>query len=180
MVILGQGKSFQAYENRSFVIPPSREWRSGYGWAVDWPPGGHQVHFITYRQPVRLLNLPRMSTTMRCLRQTTPLRICPYDTAMASTLVDVATSAKLDLLHVHTMPSARSHCLHGSGRSSVRRYLHPCGDHPARYRHYPGGEEPEFCSRWQFFINQSDGVTAVSNSLKQETLNTFQIDQRSR
>lgn len=139
---------------------------------------GHQVHFITYRQPVRLLNFTENVYYHEVPTADYPLfEYAPYDTAMASTLVDVASSARLDLLHVHyAIP-------HAAIAYMAREILRSQGIYIPVVTTLHGtditlvGKNRSFAPVVQFSINQSDGVTAVSNSLKQDTLDTFQIDQ---
>ena len=76
---------------------------------------GHQVHFITYRQPVRLTSFHENIFYHEVGNIDYPLfEFAPYDTALASKLVDVISHEKIDLLHVHyaicllyTSPSPR-------------------------------------------------------------------------
>lgn len=138
---------------------------------------GHQIHFITYRQPVRLINFAENVYYHEVPTSEYPLfEYAPYDTAMASTLVDVATSARLDLLHVHyAIP-------HAAIAYMAREILRAKGIYIPVITTLHGtditlvGKNRSFAPVVEFSINQSDGVTAVSESLKQETLETFQIN----
>lgn len=138
---------------------------------------GHQIHFITYRQPVRLINFAENVYYHEVPTSDYPLfEYAPYDTAMASTLVDVATSAKLDLLHVHyAIP-------HAAIAFMAREILRSQGIYIPVVTTLHGtditlvGKNRSFAPVVEFSINQSDGVTAVSESLKQETLATFHIN----
>ena len=138
---------------------------------------GHQIHFITYRQPVRLVNFTEEVYYHEVPKSDYPLfEYAPYDTAMASTLVDVATSSKLDLLHVHyAIP-------HAAIAFMAREILRSQGVYIPIITTLHGtditlvGKNRSFAPVVEFSINQSDGVTAVSNSLKQETLEAFHIE----
>ncbi len=138
---------------------------------------GHQIHFITYRQPARLINFAENVYYHEVPTSDYPLfEYAPYDTAMASTLVDVATSAKLDLLHVHyAIP-------HAAIAYMAREILRSQGIYIPVVTTLHGtditlvGKNRSFAPVVEFSINQSDGVTAVSESLRQETLSTFHIN----
>ena len=138
---------------------------------------GHKVHFITYRQPTRLNAYQQNVYYHEVGVKDYPLfEYAPYDTALASKLVDVVKHEKLDILHVHyAIPHAavaymakqilKSQnieipvvtTLHGTDITLV-------GNHPA------------FAPVVEFSINNSDGVTAVSHSLKEDTLNSFKVN----
>ncbi len=138
---------------------------------------GHQIHFITYRQPVRLINFAENVYYHEVPTSDYPLfEYAPYDTAMASTLVDVATTAKLDLLHVHyAIP-------HAAIAFMAREILRAQGIYIPVVTTLHGtditlvGKNRSFAPVVEFSINQSDGVTAVSESLKRETLEAFHIN----
>jgi L-malate glycosyltransferase len=138
---------------------------------------GHQVHFITYKRPVRLTTFHANVFFHEVTSLEYPLfEYAPYETALASKLVDVVKFENLDILHVHyAIPHAavaymtkqilKSHgivipvitTLHGTDITLV-------------------GADKSFAPVVEFSINQSDGVTAVSDQLKQETLQTFTIN----
>lgn len=137
---------------------------------------GHEVHFITYRQPVRLLSFAENIYYHEVPRADYPLfEYTPYDSAMASTLVDVAQSAGLDLFHVHyAIP-------HAAIGYMAREILHSLGRYVPVVTTLHGtditlvGKNRAFAPVVTFAINQSDAVTAVSRSLQEETLRTFDI-----
>lgn len=137
---------------------------------------GHQVHFITYRQPVRLLNFTENVYYHEVPTADYPLfEYPPYDSAMASTLVDVALTAGLDILHVHyAIP-------HAAIAYMAREILKTHGRHVPFITTLHGtditlvGKNRAFAPVVAFSINQSDGVTAVSESLRQDTLKAFDI-----
>ncbi|MBP6184414.1 MAG: N-acetyl-alpha-D-glucosaminyl L-malate synthase BshA [Saprospiraceae bacterium] len=138
---------------------------------------GHQVHFITYRQPVRLLNFTENVYYHEVPTADYPLfEYPPYDTAMTSTLVDVALTAGLDILHVHyAIP-------HAAIAYMAREILKTHGRHVPFVTTLHGtditlvGKNRAFAPVVAFSINQSDGVTAVSESLRQDTLDAFKVE----
>jgi N-acetyl-alpha-D-glucosaminyl L-malate synthase BshA len=137
---------------------------------------GHEVHFITYRQPVRLSVFAENVYYHEVPRANYPLfEYTPYDSAMASTLVSVAQSAGLDLFHVHyAIP-------HAAIGYMAREILRTLGRYVPVVTTLHGtditlvGKNPAFAPVVTFAINQSDAVTAVSSSLQEETLRTFAV-----
>lgn len=137
---------------------------------------GHQIHFITYRQPARLVNFAENVYYHEVPAADYPLfEYPPYDTAMASTLVDVALSAGLDLLHVHyAIP-------HAAIGYMTREIMKSYGRRLPVITTLHGtditlvGKNRAFAPVVAFSINQSDGVTAVSENLREETLRAFPI-----
>ncbi len=137
---------------------------------------GHNIHFITYQQPVRLGSFHANIYYHEVSVPTYPLfDYPPYETALASTMVDIILNHKLDLLHVHyAIPHAsaafmarqiaRSHgvdipvitTLHGTDITLV-------------------GRDKTFSPVVTFSINESNAITAVSNNLKEETYRNFNI-----
>jgi len=138
---------------------------------------GHQVHFITYSQPARLdffsANLFYHEVTISKY----PLfDFPPYELALASKLVDVVRFEKLDLLHVHyAIP-------HASAAFMAKQILRTYGIEIPVVTTLHGtditlvGKDPSYNPVVTFSINQSDGVTAVSENLKKDTLNHFEIN----
>ena len=137
---------------------------------------GHQIHFITYRRPARLNSFHENIFFHEVNTEDYPLfDYSPYDTALASKLVDVALYEKLDLLHVHyAIPHASVAFLAKSILKSkgialpVITTLHGTDITLV-------GNDPSFAPVVEFSINSSDGVTAVSQQLKQKTLDTFDV-----
>ncbi|NJN27237.1 MAG: N-acetyl-alpha-D-glucosaminyl L-malate synthase BshA [Cyclobacteriaceae bacterium] len=138
---------------------------------------GHQVHFITYSQPTRLdffnENLFYHEVDMLAY----PLfQFPPYETALASKMVDVVKYEKLDILHVHyAIP-------HASAAFIAKQILKKQNIEIPVITTLHGtditlvGRDPSFEPVVTFSINQSDGITAVSENLKEDTLNHFSID----
>jgi L-malate glycosyltransferase len=139
---------------------------------------GHQVHFITYRQPVRL-SFPHFQENIyfhEVSGADYPLfEYPPYDTALASKMVDVVKYENLDLLHVHyAIP-------HAMVAYIAKKILLTEGRYVPIITTLHGtditlvGSNRTFAPVVEFSINKSDGVTAVSHSLKAETLSLFNI-----
>jgi L-malate glycosyltransferase len=138
---------------------------------------GHVIHFITYSQPVRLESFSENISYHEVPVPAYPLFLFPpYEIALTSKMVDVARFEKLDLLHVHyAIPHASSAylakkilekenillpfitTLHGTDITLV-------------------GKDKSYEPVVTFAINESDGVTAVSESLKKDTYAYFKIE----
>lgn len=137
---------------------------------------GHQVHFITYSQPQRLdffnenlyyheVNIPSY-----------PLfQYPPYESALSSEMVHVVANAGLDLLHVHyAIP-------HASSAYLAKQILAAQGIHIPVITTLHGtditlvGKDPSYEPVVTFSINQSDGITTVSDSLRKDTYDHFKI-----
>lgn len=137
---------------------------------------GHQVHFITYRRPARLTHFQENVYFHEVSTYEYPLfEFTPYDTVLASKMVDVVLHEKLDLLHVHyAIP-------HAAVAFLAKKILQAKGIYVPTVTTLHGtditlvGNDPSFAPVVEFSINQSDGVTAVSNQLKQQTERAFHI-----
>lgn len=138
---------------------------------------GHQVHFITYQQPVRL-NEFNANIFYHEVRVTTyPLfDYPPYETALSSTMVDVIVNHQLDLLHVHyAIP-------HASAAYMAKKIVEAQGRHIPVITTLHGtditlvGRDKTFAPVVAFSINQSDAITAVSENLRDETYQIFPIE----
>lgn len=138
---------------------------------------GHQVHFITYQQPVRLNEFHANIFYHEVVVPTYPLfDYPPYETALASTLVDIVKNNQLDLLHVHyAIP-------HASAAFMAREILKKTGKYVPFITTLHGtditlvGRDKTFTPVVTFSINQSDRITAVSDNLKEETYRNFKVD----
>jgi N-acetyl-alpha-D-glucosaminyl L-malate synthase BshA len=142
---------------------------------------GHQVHFITYQQPVRL-NEFNANIFYHEVRVTNyPLfDYPPYETALASAMVDVITNHQLDLLHVHyAIP-------HASAAYMAKKIMETKGKTIPVITTLHGtditlvGKDKTFAPVVAFSINQSDAITAVSQNLRDETYRTFDIEKEIR
>lgn len=136
----------------------------------------HQVHFITYNQPVRLGSFRKNIFYHEVSVSEYPLfDYPPYELVLASKLVDVVRYEKLDLLHVHyAIP-------HASAAYMAKMILREEGiDLPVITTLHGTditllGRDASFEPVITFAINQSDAVTAVSNSLKNDTYKLFGV-----
>lgn len=137
---------------------------------------GHQVHFITYRQPARLDFFSENLFYHEVAVSQYPLfDFLPYESALASKLVDVVRFEKLDVIHVHyAIP-------HASAAFMAKQILLTYGINIPVVTTLHGtditlvGKDKSFSPVVTFSINQSDGVTTVSQSLKDQTLTYFDI-----
>jgi N-acetyl-alpha-D-glucosaminyl L-malate synthase BshA len=138
---------------------------------------GHMVHFITYQQPVRLSGFYTNIFYHEVRIPHYPLfDFPPYETTLASTMVDVVLNHQLDLLHVHyAIP-------HASAAYMAKQILKKKGIHIPVITTLHGtditlvGKDKTFEPVVTFSINESDAITAVSNNLQKETYQSFDIE----
>jgi L-malate glycosyltransferase len=137
---------------------------------------GHQVHFITYTQPIRLDFFNENIFYHEVNISSYPLfQYPPYESALAGKMVDVVKYEKLDLLHVHyAIPHATSAFLakqilkcHGI-KIPVITTLHGTDITII-------GKDKTYTPVVTFSINESDGVTSVSADLRKDTFEAFDI-----
>lgn len=137
---------------------------------------GHQVHFITYKQPFRLDHFSNNLFYHEVNIADYPLfDYAPYETVLTSKLVDVTKYQGLDLIHVHyAIP-------HASAAYLAKQILREQGINIPVITTLHGtditlvGKDATYEPVVTFSINQSDGVTAVSQNLKEETYQHFKI-----
>ena len=137
---------------------------------------GHEVHFITYQQPVRLDRFDPHIIYHEVQVPTYPLfDFPPYETALASTMVDVIKNRQLDLLHVHyAIP-------HASAAYMAKQILAKEGIQIPVITTLHGtditlvGRDKTYAPVVTFSINESDAITAVSQNLREETYKYFAI-----
>ncbi len=137
---------------------------------------GHQVHFITYNQPARLDFYSQNIFYHEVTISSYPLfDFPPYELVLASKMVDVVKYEKLDILHVHyAIP-------HASAAYMAKQILLKEGIYIPVITTLHGtditlvGRDASFEPVVTFSINESDGVTAVSENLKQDTYKHFPI-----
>lgn len=137
---------------------------------------GHEVHFITYSEPVRLGELRKNIFYHEVRTSDYPLfKFTPYEQVLTSKLVDVVKFEKLDLLHVHyAVP-------HASAAYMAQQILKDQGVEIPFVTTLHGtditlvGKDPSFEPVINFSINKSNIVTAVSENLKEETFELFDI-----
>jgi N-acetyl-alpha-D-glucosaminyl L-malate synthase BshA len=138
---------------------------------------GHEVHFITYKQPVRLDLLTHNMHYHEVSVPDYPLfHYPPYELALSSKLVDMVKLHKIDLLHVHyAIP-------HAYAGYMAKKMLASEGIYIPMVTTLHGtditlvGSHPFYKPAVTFSINNSDVVTSVSESLKEDTLRLFDIE----
>jgi N-acetyl-alpha-D-glucosaminyl L-malate synthase BshA len=135
---------------------------------------GHQIHFISYAQPMRLDEYLDNVSYHEVEMASYPLFEFPlYTPALASKIVEVSRFEKLDLVHAHyAIPHAISAYL---AREILRTHLKVITTlHGTDITLV--GLEPSFLPVMKFSIEQSDGVTAVSRFLREKTTTNYGID----
>ena len=138
---------------------------------------GHQVHFITYSYPVRLDFLEVNIHFHEVHVEEYPLfHYQPYELALSTKMVYVVKTYNIDILHVHyAIP-------HAYAGYMAKQMLKREGIELPMITTLHGtditlvGSHPNYKEAVTFSINESDGVTAVSESLKRDTLRLFNID----
>lgn len=134
---------------------------------------GHEIHFITYAMPSRLNVFAERVSYHEVSVPSYPLfQYAPYDLALATRMADVALHEGLDLIHVHyALPHAISAYL-------AREMLRPHRLGVVTTLHGTDitivGQDRSYLPVTRFGIEQSDGVTAVSEYLKKVTVEVFQ------
>lgn len=137
---------------------------------------GHEIHFITYKQPVRLALLSHNIHFHEVHVPEYPLfHYQPYELALSSKLVDMVKLHKIELLHVHyAIP-------HAYAGYMAKKILKEEGISIPMVTTLHGtditlvGNHPFYKPAVNFSINKSDVVTSVSESLKKDTLRLFDI-----
>ncbi len=138
---------------------------------------GHEVHFITYKQPVRLdLLSPNIYFHEVQVPQYPLFKYQPYELALSSKLVDMVRYYGIDLMHVHyAIP-------HAYAGYMAKKILEDEGVLIPMVTTLHGtditlvGNHPHYKPAVTFSINNSDKVTSVSESLKKDTLRLFSIN----
>ena len=136
----------------------------------------HQVHFITYKQPVRLDFLSNNIHFHEVFVEEYPLfHFQPYELALSSKIVEVVKLYKLEILHVHyAIP-------HAYAAYIAKQMLKEKGIDIKVVTTLHGtditlvGSHPNYKPAVEFSINHSDAVTTVSESLRKDTLRLFNI-----
>ncbi|GAA0745004.1 N-acetyl-alpha-D-glucosaminyl L-malate synthase BshA [Gaetbulibacter jejuensis] len=137
---------------------------------------GHEIHFITYSQPVRL---ELLSTKVHFHEVNVPeyplFHYQPYELALSSKLVDMVKLHGIEILHVHyAIP-------HAYAAYMAKKMLQEEGIYVPIVTTLHGtditlvGNHPFYKPAVTFSINKSDAVTSVSESLKEDTLRLFDI-----
>jgi N-acetyl-alpha-D-glucosaminyl L-malate synthase BshA len=137
---------------------------------------GHEIHFITYQQPVRLHFHPNIYYHEVTVPTYPLFDFPPYESALTSTLVNVIANNGLDLLHVHyAIP-------HASAAYFAKQILRKMGKDIPFITTLHGtditlvGKDQTYAPVVAFSINESDAITAVSNNLREETYGAFTIE----
>jgi N-acetyl-alpha-D-glucosaminyl L-malate synthase BshA len=141
---------------------------------------GHDVHFISYSQPIRLTKQhPNIHFHEVEVSRYPLFEYPPYDLALATSMAEVAEIYSLDLLHVH-------YAIPHSVSAMLARQMLAC-DHARKGRRLPYvttlhgtditlvGSDPSYLPITRFSIDQSDGVTSISDYLKQRTIDVFEV-----
>lgn len=141
---------------------------------------GHQVHFITYSEPIRLVEAnPNIHYHGVEVSRYPLFEYPPYDLALATRMAEVAQIYELDLLHVH-------YAIPHSVSAMLARQMLAFGNGQQR-RKLPFvttlhgtditlvGLDRSYLPITRFSIEQSDGITAISDYLKRRTLEEFDI-----
>lgn len=137
---------------------------------------GHEIHFITYSQPVRLALLnPNVHYHEVNVPEYPLFHFQPYELALSSKLVDMVKLYKIELLHVHyAIP-------HAYAGYMAKQMLKDEGINLPMITTLHGtditlvGNHPFYKTAVTFSINKSDFVTSVSQSLKEDTMKLFKI-----
>ncbi len=137
---------------------------------------GHQVHFISYKQPARLDFFTNNLFYHQVYVSSYPLfDYPPYETTLTSRLVDVVKFEKLDVLHVHyAIP-------HASAAVFAKQILAAEGIHIPIITTLHGtditlvGKDASFTPVVTYSLNQSNLITSVSQSLKDDTYKHFKV-----
>jgi N-acetyl-alpha-D-glucosaminyl L-malate synthase BshA len=138
---------------------------------------GNNIHFITYQQPVRLSGFHANIFYHEVRVPTYPLfDFPPYETALASTMVDVIRNHQIELLHVHyAIP-------HAAAAYMAKKILEKQGISIPVITTLHGtditlvGKDKTYSPVVQFSMEESDALTAVSENLKAETYLNFNIN----
>ena len=135
---------------------------------------GHQVHFITYREPVRLEGFHTNVFYHEVSALDYPLfQYQPYESALASKIVDVVKFEHLDILHVHYAIPHASAALMAKSILKEEGILIPFITTLHGTDITLVGRDPSYRPVVEYSLNHSDGITSVSQSLKEETIKNF-------
>ena len=136
---------------------------------------GHEVHFITYANPIRLdLNHARIHYHEVEVSNYPLFQYPPYCLALASRMADVAQAYQLDLLHVHyAIPHSISAMLARQMTAMTRRLPFITTLHGTDITLV--GLDPSYFAITKFSIEQSDGVTSISEDLRRQTAEVFGV-----
>ena len=140
---------------------------------------GHEIHFISYAQPIRLRGEePNIHYHEVEVSRYPLFDYPPYDLALATRMAEVSQLYDLDLLHVHyAIPHSVS--ASAGAADAGRRSRGDAGCPLSRRCTAPislwSGSDRSYLPITRYSINQSDGVTAISNYLRDRTLRVFDV-----
>ncbi len=136
---------------------------------------GHEVHFITYANPIRLdPDTPRIHYHEVEVSNYPLFQYPPYCLALASRMMDVADAYELDLLHVHyAIPHSIAALLAQQMLAPKRRLPFITTLHGTDITLV--GADPSYLPITKFSIEKSDGVTSISEDLKRHTIEVFGV-----
>lgn len=140
---------------------------------------GHKVHFMSYSQPFRLNIFDENLFFHEVSVNDYPLfDYPPYESVLASKIVDVAVFEQLDVLHVHyAIPHASvAYTAQEILKSKKIKLPYVTTLHGTDITLV--GRDPSFEPVIRFSLNHSNAITSVSESLKKDTLKTFKIDNK--
>jgi N-acetyl-alpha-D-glucosaminyl L-malate synthase BshA len=139
---------------------------------------GHEIHFISYAPPIRLTgNNPNVHYHEVEVSRYPLFDYPPYDLALATRMAEVAELYELDLLHVH-------YAIPHSVSAMLAKQMLAFGDKPRRLPFATTlhgtditlvGQDPSYLPITRFSIEKSDGVTAISDYLKERTVREFKV-----
>ncbi|HEX3748914.1 MAG TPA: N-acetyl-alpha-D-glucosaminyl L-malate synthase BshA [Bryobacteraceae bacterium] len=136
---------------------------------------GHEIHFISYANPIRLdQDLPRIHYHEVEVSTYPLFQYPPYCLALASRMAEVAETYNLDVLHVHyAIPHSISAMLAQQMLAATRRLPFITTLHGTDITLV--GVDPSYFPITKFSIEKSDGVTCISDYLRKETVDVFGI-----
>jgi len=136
---------------------------------------GHEVHFITYANPIRLdATIPRIHYHEVEVSNYPLFQYPPYCLALASRMAEVAESYNLDLLHVHyAIPHSISAMLARQMLQATRPLPFITTLHGTDITLV--GADPSYFKITKFSIEESDGITAISEDLRRHTVEVFDV-----
>ena len=148
---------------------------SRQNWAWSSRTRGHEVHFITYSNPIRLdPGIPRIHYHEVEVSNYPLFQYPPYCLALASRMMDVAEAYDLDLLHVHyAIPHSISAMLAQQMLAPKRRLPFITTLHGTDITLV--GADPSYFPITKFSIEKSDGVTSISEDLRKHTVEVFGV-----
>ncbi len=136
---------------------------------------GHEVHFITYANPIRLdPDTPRIHYHEVEVSNYPLFQYPPYCLALAGRMAEVAASYHLDLLHVHyAIPHSIAAMLAQQMLAGVRRLPYITTLHGTDITLV--GADPSYFGITKFSIEKSDGITSISDNLREKTVEIFGV-----